>query len=71
MEQVIDIEKVNEFNFLNEEVEELASRRSQSLVNARSSSYLRQKNFDFVYEGITRLYFQLFVQTRRCVVSLS
>ena len=43
MEQVIDIEKVNEFNFLNEEVEELASRRSQSLVNARSSSYLRQK----------------------------
>ena len=47
MEQVqmeyweIDIEKVNEFNFLNEEVEEFTSMRSQSLVNVKSASYLK------------------------------
>ena len=49
MEKVIDIEKVNEFNFLNEKVEELASRRSQSLVNARSPSYLRQKKTSILF----------------------
>ena len=39
----MDIEKVNEFN-LNEEVEEIMSRWSQSLVNVRSPSYLKQQN---------------------------
>ena len=36
--------KVNEFNFLNEEVEEFTSRWSQNLVNVRNPSYLKQKN---------------------------
>ena len=43
----MDIEKVNEFNFLNEEVEEFTSRWSENLVNVRSSSYLKQKTFEF------------------------
>ena len=42
----MDIEKVNEFNFLNEEVEEFTSRWSQRLANPRSPSYLKQKNFE-------------------------
>ena len=41
-----DIWKVNEFNFLNEEVEEFTSRWSQNLVNVRSPSYLKQKIFE-------------------------
>ena len=36
----INIEKINEFNFLNEEVEEFTSRCSQSLVNIRNPSCL-------------------------------
>ena len=32
----MDFEKVNEFNFWNEEVEEFVSRWSQNLVNVRS-----------------------------------
>ena len=49
MEQgkLMDIGKVNEFSFLNEEVEEFTSRWSQNLVNARSPSYLKQKIFKF------------------------
>ena len=43
----MDFEKVNEFNFLNEEVEEFTSSWSQSLVNIRSPSYLGQKTFDY------------------------
>ena len=39
--------KVNEFNFLNEEVEEFTSRWSQNLVNVRSPSYLKQKIFEY------------------------
>ena len=39
----MDIEKINEFNFLNEEVEELTSKWSQNLVNVRRPSYLKQK----------------------------
>ena len=34
----MDIEKVNEFNFLNEEMEKHISSWSQNLVNVRSSS---------------------------------
>ena len=39
--------KVNEFNFLNEEVEEITSRWSQILVNVRSPSYKKQNAFEY------------------------
>ena len=42
----MDFKKVNEFNFLNE-VEEFMSRWSQSLLNLRSSSYLKQKTLGY------------------------
>ena len=60
MEQVqveywrMDIWKVNEFNFLNEQVEEFTCRWSQNLVNVRSSSYLKRKSentLNIVYEA--------------------
>ena len=51
-----DIWKVNEFNFLNEEVEEFSNRWSPNLVNVRSANYLKQKNsqnsllrIDYIY----------------------
>ena len=50
MEQVMNIEKSNEFNFIKKKVEEITNRWSQSLVNAKSPCYLKQKIFDFVYE---------------------
>ena len=37
--------KVNEFNFLNKEVEEFSNWWSPDLVNLRSPSYLKQKPF--------------------------
>ena len=43
----MDTEKVNEFNFLNEEVEEFTRMWSQSLVNIKSASYLKQKTFEY------------------------
>ena len=43
----MDIEKVNDFDFLNEEVEEFMSRWGQSLVNMRIPSYLKQKTFEY------------------------
>ena len=54
----MDIWQVNEFNFLNEEVEELTGRWSQNLVNVRSPSYLKQKTFEYCLLGINRLYIQ-------------
>ena len=51
MDQVMDIEKVNEFSFLNEEVLELTNRWSENLLNARSSGYLNQKAFGIVYDA--------------------
>ena len=39
----MDIEKVNEFNFSNEEVEEFTTRWIQILVNVRNPNYLKQK----------------------------
>ena len=42
MEPIMNIEKVNEFDFLNKEIEEYTSRSSQSLVIARGSSYLKE-----------------------------
>ena len=47
----MDIWKVNEFNYLNEEVEEFTSRWSQNLVNVRSPSDLKQKNLNIFYEA--------------------
>ena len=57
MEQVqtqyrkMDIWKVNKFHFLNEEVEEFTRRWSQSLVNVRGLSYLKQNLLNIVYEA--------------------
>ena len=45
----MDIWKVNEFNFLIEEVDEFTSRWSQNLVNVRSPGYLRQKIFEYCF----------------------
>ena len=53
----MDFEKVNEFNFLNENIEEFPSRWSQKLVNARNPSYRNQ-----FLRGINRLYIQFFIQ---------
>ena len=39
--QEMDIQKVNDFNFLNEEAEEFTSTWSQSLINLRRPSYLK------------------------------
>ena len=47
----MDIQKVNEFNFLNEEVKEFTSSWSQSLVNVRTPSYLKQNPSNTVYEA--------------------
>ena len=41
MERVIDTEKVDKFNFLNEEVEEFTSSCSQRNINARTPRYLK------------------------------
>ena len=43
----MDIWKVNESDFLDEEVEEFTSRWSQNLVNVSSPSYLKQKTFEY------------------------
>ena len=59
----VDNEKVNEFNFLNKEVEEFMSRWIQSLVNVRSPSYLKQRSFEFCLWDINRLYIQFFIWT--------
>ena len=53
----MDIWKVNEFKFLNEEVEEFTNRWSQNLVNASSPSYLKQKTLNIVYEVRTNYIF--------------
>ena len=42
---VMDIEKVNQFDFLNKEVKESTSRGSKNLVKARNPSQLKQKIF--------------------------
>ena len=45
----MNIWKVNEFNFLNETVEEFASRCSQNLVNIRGLAIWSNKPFNIVY----------------------
>ena len=69
----MDIWIVNEFNFLNKEVEEFRSRWRQNLVNARSPSYLNQKNVQYCFRGINRLYiiYSVFHLNMVCVVNLS
>ena len=57
----MDIWKLNEFNFLNEQVEELASRWSQNLANVRRPTWLKQKTFEYCLWGINRLYIQFFL----------
>ena len=42
-----DIWKVNEFNFLNGEVENFTDRWSQNLINTISPRYLKQTNFKY------------------------
>ena len=69
MEQVqmehwkMDIEKINGFNFLNEEAGEFTRRWIQNLVNVRNPSYLKQKIFEYCLWGKSRLYIQLFIRT--------
>ena len=46
----MDIWKINEFKFLNEQVEKFTSRQRQNLVNVWSPSYLKQKILNIVYE---------------------
>ena len=43
----MDTWKVNEFNFLNEEVEEFISKWSKNSVNLRGPSYLNEKTFEY------------------------
>ena len=43
----MNIWKVNEFNFLNEEVKEFTSRWSKNLIKLRSPRYLKQKSFEY------------------------
>ena len=41
------VEKVKEFNFLNEEVEEFIRKWSQNLVNVKSPSYSKHKTSEY------------------------
>ena len=69
MEQVemeykeMDIWKVNEFNFSNEEVEEFTRSWSKSLANLRSPSNLKEKTFEYCLYSINKLYMQFFFWT--------
>ena len=59
----MDIWKLNDFNFWNEEVEESASRWSQNVVNLRSPSYLKKKVLEYCLWGINKLNIQIFIRT--------
>ena len=67
----MDFEKINEFNFLNEELEEFMTRWVQSLASVRSPSYLNQKLFDYCLWGVNILYFQFFIRAWWYIVSVS
>ena len=45
--QLMDIWNINEFNFLNEEVEKFTSISSKNLVNLGSPSYLKEKTVEY------------------------
>ena len=53
--------KVNEFDFLNEEVEEFTSRWSQNLVNVSCPSYLKEKNFEYLFMRHKQIIYQFFI----------
>ena len=57
--QEIDIWKVNEFNFLNEKVEEFSS--SQNLVNLRSPSCLMKKNLSILFMRYKQIIYSVFL----------
>ena len=46
-----DIWKVNEFNFLNEEVEKFSNRWSPNLLNVRTLATWSKKPFNIAYEA--------------------
>ena len=50
----MDIWKVNEFNFLNEEIKEFTSRYNQNLVDVRSPSCMKQETFEYSLLGTNR-----------------
>ena len=52
----MNIWKVNEFNYLSEEVEEFTSKCCQNLVNVRNHSYLKQKTFEYFLWGINYIF---------------
>ena len=56
----MDIWKVNEFNFLNEQVEELTSRRSQPWLMQESLATYIKKPLNIVYEAQTDYIFSFF-----------
>ena len=43
----MDIWKVNEFNFVNEKVEEFTGRWSKNLDNLKNPRYLKEKTFEY------------------------
>ena len=45
--QEIDLQKINEFNFLNEEAHKFTSMWSKNLVNLRNPSYFKEKTFEY------------------------
>ena len=47
--------KVNEFSFLNKEVEEFTSKWSQNLVNVRNLGYLKQKILEYCLWGKNKI----------------
>ena len=59
----MNIWKVDEFNVLNEEVEEFTSRWSKNLINLRSPSYLKEKPFEYCLLGIKGLNIQFLFWT--------
>ena len=63
--------KDNEFNFLNEEVEEFSNRWSPNLVNVKSPSYLKQKAFQYCLWGIDYLFSFSFWHGGRVLINFS
>ena len=52
----MDYWKVNEFNILNEKVEEFSDQWSPNLVNVRSPIYLKKKTFKYCLWGIAYVF---------------
>ena len=52
----IDIWKLDDFNFLNEEVEQFSNQWSPYLVNVRSPSYLKQKPLEYFLWGVDYMF---------------